>query len=171
MQKTISLLLTLVFALTLLTACGAESTSSANTGKREPTPETSEQEPKREAIETVIADDTYITASFEKMYDATSMGVEGVFYVDIKAENKTDKAIWVYLDKASVNDETVPMVMTGIPFYIQPGKTGQTGFIFSFSSLSIDKIDDVKKIEFDLVVAEQESLAEIDRIGTIIIEF
>ena len=105
------------------------------------------------------------------MYDATSMGVEGVFYIDVNVENKTDKEIWVYLDKASVNDEMVPLVGSGVPLYIQPAKSGRNGFIFSFSSLSIDSIDEVKSVNFDLVVADKESMKEIERVESVSLEF
>ena len=109
--------------------------------------------------------------AFKKHYDATSMGVEGVFYIDVNVENKTDKEIWVYLDKASVNDEMVPLVGSGVPLYIQPAKSGRNGFIFSFSSLSIDSIDEVKSVNFDLVVADKESMKEIERVESVSLEF
>lgn len=116
-----------------------------------------------------IANDSYVTAEFEKIYEAP--GVEGVFYVSLNVQNKTDKTIWVYLDKASVNQETVSMVMTGTPLYIAPGNSGRTGFIFPMGQLSIDSASDVRNITFDLVTADEATLDEIDRVKGISLDF
>ena len=179
MKKIICLLTAIVLVMSMLSACGGTTSVSQPSVADQPAvaePTKGEETPvptpeKEETKETIIADDEYVTAVFEKIYDAVNLGVTGVFYVDIKAQNKTDKEIWVYLDKASVNDEMVPMVMSGVPLNILPGKAGRNGFVFSFSSLSIDKIDNVKKIEFDLVVADAETLSEIDRITSIKLSF
>lgn len=167
MMKKVYCLLSMALIVSILSGCGGDGSASpldhsANTN-------TSQAEEESEEI--VIADDNYITATFEKMYDATAMGVEGVFYIDINVENKTDKEIWVYLDKASVNDETVPTVGSGVPLYIQPEKSGRNGFIISFSSLSIETIEEVKNIAFDLVVAEKETMKEIERVESIDLDF
>ncbi len=174
MKNFFSLFLVTILILSMLSACSGSGSSISSTVTDTSTtvapqngeilnPKPTTEKPE----EVIIADDAFITATFEKKYDAVNLGVTGVFYLDIKAQNKSDKEIWVYLDNASVNDEMVPMVMSGVPLNIQPEKTGRNGFIFSFSSLSIDKIEDVKKIEFDLVVADAETLSEMDRITSI----
>ncbi len=108
-----------------------------------------------------IANNSYVTAEFEKAYEAP--GIEGAFYVDLNVQNKTDKTIWVYLDSASVNNETVSMVSTGVLLNIAPGNSGRTGFIFPTAQLSIDSVSDVRNIAFDLVIADEATLEEIDR--------
>lgn len=115
-----------------------------------------------------IANDSYVSAEFEKIYEAP--GVEGVFYVSLNVQNKTDKTIGVYLDKASVNKESVSMVSTGVPLYIAPGNSGRTGFIFPMAQLSIDSASDVRNITFDLVTADEATLDEIDRVKGISID-
>lgn len=115
-----------------------------------------------------IANDSYVSAEFEKIYEAP--GVEGVFYVSLNVQNKTDKTIWVYLDKASVNKESVSMVSTGVPLYIAPGNSGGTGFIFPMAQLSINSASDVRNITFDLVTADEATLNEIDRVKGISID-
>lgn len=115
-----------------------------------------------------IANDSYVSAEFEKIYEAP--GVEGVFYVSLNVQNKTDKTIWVYLDKASVNKESVSMVSTGVPLYIAPGNSGRTGFIFPMAQLSINSASDVRNIIFDLVAADEATLDEIDRVKGISID-
>lgn len=169
MKRTISLLLVLLLTLSGLSGCGEDSTSASTAPEDPSSNATSAESAKSEAI--VIADDEFITATFEKMYDAVSLGVDGVFYIDLNVKNKTNQEIWVYLDKASVNSEMVPLVMSGTPLYILPEKSGRNGFIISFSALSIDKIDDVKNISFDLVVANKESLAEIERVSQVSLDF
>lgn len=140
-------------------------TSEANVEAREAADE--ENGPK----EVVLADDECITATFEKLYDAKDLGIEGVFYIDINVENKIDRTIWVYLENASVNDEMVPLVWSGVPMNILPDKSGRNAFIFSFSALSIDTIDSIESIEFDLVVTDEESLEEIERVEQIELSF
>ena len=115
-----------------------------------------------------IANDSYVSAEFEKIYETP--GVEGVFYVSLNVQNKTDKTIWVYLDKASVNKESVSMVSTGVPLYIAPGNSGRTGFIFPMVQLSIESASDVRNITFDLVAADEATLDEIDRVKGISID-
>lgn len=115
-----------------------------------------------------IANDSYVSAEFEKIYEAP--GVDGVFYVSLNVQNKTDKTIGVYLDKASVNKESVSMVSTGVPLYIAPGNSGRTGFIFPMAQLSIDSASDVRNITFDLVAADEATLDEIDRVKGISID-
>ena len=115
-----------------------------------------------------IANDGYVSAEFEKIYEAP--GVEGVFYVSLNVQNKTGKTIWVYMDKASVNKESVSMVSTGVPLYIAPGNSGRTGFIFPMAQLSINSASDVRNITFDLVTADEATLDEIDRVKGISID-
>lgn len=115
-----------------------------------------------------IANDSYVSAEFEKIYETP--GVEGVFYVSLNVQNKTDKTILVYLDKASVNKESVSMVSTGVPLYIAPGNSGRTGFIFPMAQLSVDSASDVRNITFDLVTADEATLDEIDRVKGISID-
>lgn len=161
MKKYLNLLLGFILIISMMSGCtgnnlSGESNDSAEQSKHD---------------EVVFADNDYVTATFEKIYDATDMGVEGVFYININVKNKTDKEIWVYLDKASVNDEMVPLVGSGVPLYILPEKSGRTGFLISFSSLSITSIDEVKNIGFDLVVADRDSMNEINRVEAVSLDF
>ena len=165
-KKPYALLFVLALVISLMSGCVSDSSSQSSGSTNTDAPA---EQPEETAV--ILADDDCVTATFEKMYDATSMGVEGVFYIDVNVENKTDKEIWVYLDKASVNDEMVPLVGSGVPLYIQPAKSGRNGFIFSFSSLSVDSIDEVKSVNFDLVVADKESMKEIERVESVSLEF
>lgn len=181
MKKIVSMGLLILTMGVLLSACDGESeaplaTSPSNASSSAITEtqgdEQAASEPEKEEIkEVLIADDDYVTATFEKIYDATSLGIDGVFYIDINVNNKTDREIWAYLDKASVNDEMVPMVMSGVPLRVKPEKSGRNSFIISFTQLSVDKVEDVKNIEFDLVIADEETLDEIERVKGISLNF
>lgn len=98
--------------------------------------------------------------------DAEFLGFEdhpelGMFMVRLRVTNKTDQPIWVYMDKASVNDDMMQMVMTGMPLNIEPGKRGSNGFIFYYKQTSIEKFEDVKTVSFKLKVDNQDTMKEI----------
>lgn len=173
MKKYISMLFVFLMLLTLLSGCGmyellsSQSNTSNSTTKEKTTPKPTEEE----STSVVIADDDFITATFERIYDGSDIGFEEWFYITIYVTNKTDKEIWVYLDKSSVNDEMVPFVMSGVPFYIKPEKSGRNSFVISSASLSVDKLEEVENIEFDLVVDDHETYAELDRVSSINLNF
>ena len=106
--------------------------------------------------------------TFDSLYEEAF--VDGVCYLKLAITNNWDKEIWVYLDKASVNGEMLPAVMQGVPTYILPGKTSRNPFILSYQPLSIDSIDQIEAVEFDIVIADRESLDEISRIPGVRIE-
>jgi hypothetical protein len=64
----------------------------------------------------------------------------------------------------------LPAVMQGMPTYILPGKTSRNPFILSYQPLSIDSIDQIEAVTFDIVVADRESLEEVSRIPGVNIE-
>lgn len=107
---------------------------------------------------TNLIDNDLVSVDYEGMYEAP--GVQDMFYVGLNVQNKRSKDIWVYLDKASVNGETVSMVITGIPLYIEPGNSGRTGFGFPMGQLSVHSLSGVQKVKFDLVVADKATLTE-----------
>ena len=168
-----------LFALTftvMLYGCGSsasttESIQTTNapttTNQTQQTNEPADTEPSEEpqSAEAIIADDDHITVKYEKVYEADF--VTGVFYLQLYATNKLDKAVTVVLENASVNQEMIPLIMTGVPFTLQPEKSGRTGFIFSYNTLSIDSIDLIENIEFDVVIRDAESFSELYRISKI----
>lgn len=115
-----------------------------------------------------LASNDYITVTFEKLYEEPS--IQGVAYLQLAMTNKWDKEIWVYLDKGSVNDEQLTSFLSGLPTYIMPGKTSRNPFIISYSQLSIESISEIQTVEFDVVVADRESLDEISRISGVQIQ-
>jgi len=115
-----------------------------------------------------LAENDYVSVTFEKLYEEPS--IQGVAYLQLAMTNKWDKEIWVYLDKGSVNDEHLTSFLSGLPTYIMPGKTSRNPFIISYSQLSIESISEIQTVEFDVVVADRESLDEISRISGVQIQ-
>ena len=128
----------------------------------------------REAVEmstpalALLAENAHVAVTFDSLYEEAF--VDGVCYLKLAITNNWDKEIWVYLDKASVNGEMLPAVMQGIPTYILPGKTSRNPFILSYQPLSIDSIEQIEAVEFDIVIADRESLDEVSRIPAVRIE-
>jgi hypothetical protein len=120
------------------------------------------------AAPTLLAENAHVSVTFDSLYEDAF--VEGVCYLKLAITNNWDKEIWTYLDKASVNGEMLPAVMQGVPTYILPGKTSSNPFILSYQPLSIDSIDQIEAVEFDIVIADRESLDEISRIPGVRIE-
>lgn len=82
----------------------------------------------------------------------------GVFYVVLKIENKRESSVMVNLEDASVDNETIPLIGTGVPLVIAPGNSGQTGFIFSMVNLSISSMDEADTATFRIVLRDNETL-------------
>lgn len=116
----------------------------------------------------LLAENAHVAVTFDSLYEEAF--VDGVCYLKLAITNNWDKEIWVYLDKASVNGEMLPAVMQGVPTYILPGKTSRNPFILSYQPLSIDSIEQIEAVEFDIVIADRESLDEVSRIAGVRIE-
>ncbi len=116
----------------------------------------------------LLAENEHVAVTFDSLYEEAF--VDGVCYLKLAITNNWDKEIWVYLDKASVNGEMLPAVMQGVPTYILPGKSSRNPFILSYQPLSIDSIEQIEAVEFDIVIADRESLDEISRIPGVRIE-
>lgn len=102
-----------------------------------------------------LVDNETFTAEYIGSQDGSGLGV---FYVTLKIQNKSDVEVLVSVEDADVDGETVQMVMTGVPLVIKPGNSGQTGFIFPMSNLSITSMDQAEKATFRIVLRDNNSL-------------
>ena len=118
-----------------------QSRRKAATLKTPPT----ETEPPQEANSNILHKGNDYTAEFQKVWEAE--GVIGVFYMDIYYTNKTSEAVTFYIQDCYVNDEKVPLVMSGMPVEIAAGKSGKGSYIISYNSLSISTLKEIKTIE------------------------
>lgn len=109
----------------------------------------------------VLVDDDYVKVSY--LGSQETLGIVGV-QVNMRVENKTDKKIWVYLSDAQLDDEMVPLVMSGMPCYVNPNAKAGAAFIFPINdNMLIKSIDDVNSLTFVINVAEEETLNEIEK--------
>ncbi len=101
-----------------------------------------------------LLDNEFATVTFEKAF--TASGIDGVFYLQMKMENKTDREVWVYLDSASV-DGAMVTPMSGVPTVIKPGKYSTNPFILP------GNLDDANEVSFKMVYTDNETSEEIFR--------
>lgn len=119
----------------------------------------SQAQPSEAKTEKVLIDDDCIKATYLEMFEAD--GVNGVFYIKILVENKTDKTLWVHLSDTSVNGMET-MAMSGVPMTIQPGNKSQNPFIISYTNLNISQLSEVETISFKFAVDDNETMHNIE---------
>ena len=156
MKKIIALLLAACIASSIMTAC-TSSDGYLGTYKN-PTDNSSDNPTNQTGTKTedvVLMDNDYIKAMYVDAYEVD--GIDGVFYVTIKVENKTDTDIVITLEDSDVDGETIPLITTGVPLVIRPGNSGQTGFIFSMVNLSISSLSEAEKATFRVIARNSES--------------
>jgi len=112
-----------------------------------------------DSVDSIIWQDDLVDVHFLGFSNHPELSM---FTVDLRVVNKTDKAIWVYMDNASVNKDTMQMIMTGLPLYINPDQQGSTGFIYYLTQTSLTSFEDVEKVAFRLHVADKESLNDME---------
>lgn len=122
------------------------------------------------AEDTVIIDNDQMKVTYQKVVDGENLGVSGVFYLWLKIENKTEGEVVASLTDADVDGESISMVMTGVPLNIRPGNSGSTGFIFTTSQLSIDSVDDAKKVTFRVSFRDAETYNEVAESDLVTVE-
>lgn len=118
-----------------------------------------QNQPSEAKTEKVLIDDDCIKATYLEMFEAD--GVNGVFYIKILVENKTDKTLWVHLSDTSVNGMET-MAMSGVPMTIQPGNKSQNPFIISYTNLNISQLSEVETISFKFAVDDNETMHNIE---------
>ena len=138
-----------LLVLSLLVFCGCGVTEPQNTNPSGTNPASNPSE------EIVVLDNNYIKVTYKGVTDMPSLGA---FFLNLKIENKAEKEIWVTLESADVDKETIPLITTGVPVYIRPGNSGVGAFIFSMASISIKSVNDAEKASFKIVVWDKESL-------------
>jgi hypothetical protein len=121
----------------------------------------------KEAGPQKIYDDKFITAWFVKKYDISYM--PGMFYFDIKVENKTDKKVTIYPQDSYVNGTTFS-AYSGESMNVLPNKDRTHTFFGSYEGTGIKSADDIKEIGFKINVTD-ESTNEIETTRSIKIKF
>lgn len=107
-----------------------------------------------ESVNTILYQDDMITVSYVKIFEEPS--IADTCYLQLLVENNTDQAITVYPKDSSVNGTMTPF-LSGVPMTIEAGKNSQQPFFFTYSNLSIDKMADVKDLEFKVWVTDKDT--------------
>lgn len=151
-----------VFAVVAILSSGDTSGGTTN--------QTAQESKASESVEkeTALLDDDYIAASYIKAYEAD--GVDGVFYLQLSVENKSDKEVMVALSSASVNGVST-QAMSGVPMVIQPGKESLNPFIFSYSTLNISTVDELEDISFKFTVFDNATMSTLEETEAVSITF
>lgn len=155
MKKFVSLVLAFAMLL-LLPSCG--SSSETGSQEKEETPET--------VTEQVFYEDDILKATFVNVSEQA--GLNGVGYIGVKFENKSDSEITVLPMDSSVND-TMVMYFSGVPATMQGGKKLNYAWGFYFDKAGITDISEVEKLEFSLEIVD-ENMHQLVRTDIITIE-
>ena len=97
-----------------------------------------------------VYDDEFISVDFVKIVDSI---VSGNFELYIKAQNKTDKAVTVYLQDVSINGSMV-QVGSGVPCDIIAGANRTHGFFGRLDLAGVSSAAEVEKITFKICLAD-----------------
>lgn len=155
----VGLLCVIVILITSVLVAAILSNDQATAPSSSGAPETQTAPERPDSVDSIIRQDDFVDVHFLGFSNHPELSM---FTVDLRVVNKTGKAIWVYMDNASVNKDTMQMIMTGLPLYINPNQQGGTGFIYYLTQTSITSFDDVEKVSFRLHVADKESLNDLE---------
>ena len=97
----------------------------------------------------LIYEDDYIKANFIKVYSdaVVDASVEGVVYLQLLVENKSEQALTVALSKAAVNGMSTT-IGSGVPMTILPDNSSQQPFIIFTKNTNVKNADDIEKLQF-----------------------
>ena len=126
-------------------------------------PDSAQSQEPQPSDEIILFDGTSAKATFLKAYEEKS--ISGAFYLQLLIENKSDsKEEWIYLNDAYV-DGLAANTGSGVPMVIKPGKSSNSPFIIFYDG----DLDNVEKVEFQLVVADHSTSATIEESDTLTI--
>ena len=134
------LAIALAFIMTL-SACGSSSIAASSSIGATSTAESAQY----------LISDEVINISFVKIFEEDFL--PGTCYVQLDVANNTDQEITVYPTNAYANGTQITMG-SGVPMTIGAGKTSQNPFFFAYSNAGIESIEDIKTIEFVLMITD-----------------
>ena len=117
-----------------------------------------------------IYSDENIKVNFVKIYDANDYGVNmAACYIQLKVENIGQQTVNVSLVDAYANDSAIT-VMSGLPMTLAPSKNSQAPFLFGYNNI-VENIGEIKKLEFKIVLYDENYSNFIEKTETITINF
>lgn len=103
-----------------------------------------------------IFEDEYIKASFVKVYNdkAVDMSVEGVSYMQLLVENKSNQSLTIGFKNAAINGMSTT-IGSGLPVTVLPGNSSQQPFILFTKNTGVTSADDISKIQFSFCLMDE----------------
>lgn len=147
MKKSILVAIISIVAITVI-LCGIVLTTSLDNGSTT----TTTTGGKPQGTDQVLVDNEYIKVTFIEVFEEPS--VQGMGYLRLKVENKTDKIVTVYPKDVYVND-TSTILGSGVAMTLAPGKNSQAPFIIFYANIGITSKDEIEKIEFKLTFDDE----------------
>lgn len=138
-----------LFLCIALVGCSSSNAVSNNNDSADSIKENSSEN----ELQEVYSDDL-ISMSYVKRYDIPE--VQGMFYFDVKANNKSNKEIYVYLQDSYIND-TMFTVGSGVPLDLLPEKSATHSFFGKYEGTGIKSAEEINKIGFKICVMDKSS--------------
>lgn len=116
----------------------------------------------------VLLDADNVKVTFLKAYEESY--IEGAHYLQLDVENKFDSRVMVMLENPVVNGYST-LTLSGIPMEIEPGSSNKTPFFYNENNIGMEKLEDLRTIEFNVCVYDAETMAQLYSSDKITIEF
>ncbi len=118
----------------------------------------------------LIYEDDIVKASFVKVFDIeeVSSTVEGVSYMQLYIENKSEVAFTVSFKNAAINGMSTT-IGSGLPVTILPGNASQQPFILFTGNTNVESAEDIEKIQFQFSLFD-ENVEIVDETSVITID-
>lgn len=109
-----------------------------------------------------------LDVSFIRAYEESY--VEGMVYVQFDVENTGDRRVVVTLENPVVNGYST-ITLSGIPMEIDAGAKNKTPFFYNESNIGMEKLEDLKTIQFNICTYDAETMAKLSTSDLVTIDF
>ena len=109
-----------------------------------------------------------LKVTFLKAYEDDN--AKGMLYLQLNVENNYKQRITVMLENPVVNGYNTT-TLGAIPMEIDSGAQNKTPFIYNEENVSIDKLDDLKNIKFNITIYDSETMSNLFTSEQIVIDF
>lgn len=93
-----------------------------------------------------------------------------MLYLQLNVENNYKQRITVMLENPVVNGYNTT-TLGAMPMEIDSGAQNKTPFIYNEENVSIDKLDDLKNIKFNISIYDSETMSNLFTSEQIVIDF
>lgn len=155
MKKVIKLILAAAFVLTVIVVAVSIFSDSDAPGTDNQSPSSGSSVSSEELQgDKVVYEDDLIKLWFVGAYEQPDVAKDTCYFT-MKLENKTDKQITLYPLDSSANEFMIN-IFSGIPLTVNPKKTGQNTFFFSYNGF-VNSVEEINTIQFKAMVLDENS--------------